>query len=87
MDPPTPKITFLLDKLIRQFADLSDNLERLNRHLNPIKSDDCLILEPSLQNIVDRDKEKQLLKRRWKIVLQDIIDEAISYDVLQTDPK
>lgn len=82
MDHPTPKMSLLLEKLIRQFVDLSDNLERLNRHINPPKSDNCLILEPSLYNIVDRYKEKQFLKRRWKIVIRDIVPEQIDYETL-----
>lgn len=82
MEHPTPKMTFLLEKLIRQFADLSDNLDRLSHHLQPKKSDDCLILIPAVYNIVDRDKEKAKRTKEWKIVLQEILSDAIEHESL-----
>ena len=80
MDYPTPRVAELLFRLSIQSAELQANMERLQRRLGI--DPELLVLNPAPENIVDRKKEKQRHRKRWTIVLKEIVDSAIEYESL-----
>ena len=80
MDYPTPRVAELLFRLSIQSAELQANMERLQRRLGI--DPELLVLNPAPENIVDRKKEKQRHRKRWTVVLKEIVDSAIEYESL-----
>lgn len=78
----TPKIEMLLFRLSVLSSDLALKLENLKRHIRKTDDDEIIILDPAIDNIVDRKKDKQRHLKSWKIELKDIVDTAIDYESL-----
>lgn len=81
MDTPTPKIQMLLFRLAVLSNDLNTNLQKLHGHFRQTP-DDTIVLNPAVENIVDRKKEKEHRKKEWRVTLKETIDTAIEYDEL-----
>lgn len=75
-DPPTPKIQQICFRLAILVSDLTTQLDSLTRRLG-VQTDDCLVLEAAKHNIVDRKKDKERHKKRWKVELKEILDSEI----------
>ena len=75
-DPPTPKLQALCFRLAVLHSELTLQLDKLNKRLG-VQTDDCLVLDAALYNIVDRKKDKERHKKSWKIELKEILDVAI----------
>jgi hypothetical protein len=80
MDFPTPRLAQLLLRLATQSSELQKNIETLNKRLG--LDSDVLVLQPAVNNIVDRKKEKERHKKRWKITIKEVVDSGIEYDTL-----
>ena len=76
---PTPKLASLCFQLIVLSSDLDRQLANLTKHLG-IDKEQTIILLPSLQNVVDKKKEKERHKKRWKIHLRDVVEDSVPYD-------
>ncbi len=77
-DPPTPKLRQLCFRLAVLASDLSLQLDQLTRRLGVVEPpDDCLVLSAALHNVVDRKKEKERHKKKWKIELKELLDTEI----------
>ena len=81
MDTPTPKIHQLCFRLTVLLSDLTTNLEKLTRRLG-YQTDECFVLNPSEENVVDRKKDKERHKKRWKVTLKEVLDTGIEYETL-----
>ena len=66
----TPKVAQLCVNLSILMANLETQMKRLAEHLG---AEDILILRPALENIVDREMQKILFKKQWKVKLLDTI--------------
>jgi hypothetical protein len=75
-DPPTPRIQELCFRLAVLSSDLALQLGQLTRRLG-VQTDECLVLSAALHNVVDRKKEKERHKKRWKIELKELLDTEI----------
>ena len=77
-DPPTPILRQLCFRLAVLASDLSLQLDQLTRRLGVVEPpDDCLVLSAALHNVVDRKKEKEHHKKKWKIELKELLDTEI----------
>lgn len=81
MEPPTPKLQMLLFRLAVLTSDLDKNLQKLHGHFRQT-SDDTIVLNPAVENIVDKKKIKERHLKAWKVTLKETIDTAIEYEPL-----
>ena len=81
METPTPKIQMLLFRLAVLSNDLNTNLQKLHRHFST-PDDQTIVLNPAVENIVDKKKIKERHLKSWKVTLKETIDTAIEYDEL-----
>lgn len=84
----TPRIAFLANRLQELSAELNKNLDTLSKKLGISDSSNeepVIILDKALHNIQDRQKDKEALKQRLKIEVQEILIEPIEYSEL-SDP-
>ena len=79
MDTPTPKIQMLLFRLAVLSNDLNTNLQKLHGHFHQTP-DDTIVLNPAVENIVDKKKIKERHLKSWKVTLKETIDTAIEPD-------
>ena len=77
----TPTLQMLLFRLAILSSDLDRNLQKLYGHFQQT-SDETIVLNPAIENIVDRKKEKEHRKKSWKVEMKDIIGTAIEYETL-----
>ena len=82
MDPPTPRLAQLAFRLTIELSDLQRSIERLMRHLR-VDTEECLVLDKALYNIVDKKKEKERHKKRWKVTIKETIETPIEYESLE----
>ncbi len=75
----TPKISLLLSKIQRLNNDLQKNMNRLVLRLDHLEQEP-IVLSASLENIVDRKKEKERHLKSYKVNLKEVLDTAIDYD-------
>lgn len=79
----TPRIALHLTRLQELQNDLTRNMNRLVKRLDKNSDEDnCLILLPAVHNIVDRKKDKERHKKRWKVKLYDIISSPVEFETL-----
>lgn len=78
--PTTPKIALLLDRLHVLNLEVAQHMNQLTKRLTHLE--DPLVLRPAKENIVDRKKEKQRHKKKWKVEVRDILDTPIEFDTL-----
>lgn len=81
MDTPTPKIHQLCFRLTVLSSELTTNLQKLTRRLG-YQTDECFVLNSSEENVVDRKRDKEKLKKQWKVTLKEILDTGIEYETL-----
>ena len=79
MEYPTPKILELSFRLTLLMADLERDLKRLQQRLGTLPDDQIFVLNPDPRNIKDLLKEKQRLRKQWKVVLKEILESDIDY--------
>ena len=77
----TPKVAQLCFRLAVLSADLQKQLDALNKRIG-FDEAQCIVLDPALQNIVDKKKDKERHLKRWKVQLKDIIDSSIEFERL-----
>jgi hypothetical protein len=82
MDPPTPRLAQLAFRLTIELSDLQRKTEKLMRHLH-IDTEECLVLDKALHNIVDKKKEKERHKKRWRVTIKETIETPIEYESLE----
>jgi hypothetical protein len=82
MDPPTPRLAQLAFRLAIELSDLQRKTEKLMRHLH-IDTEECLVLDKALHNIVDKKKEKERHKKRWRVTIKETIETPIEYESLE----
>jgi hypothetical protein len=46
------------------------------------QTDECFVLNSSEENVVDRKRDKEKLKKQWKVTLKEILDTGIEYETL-----
>ena len=80
MDYPTPKIAQHCFRLAVLAADLNKQIEKLQRRLH--LETDIIVLNAAIENIVDKKKEKENRKKRYKVELKDMIDTGLEYEEL-----
>jgi hypothetical protein len=79
----TPRLALHLTRLQELQNDLTRNMNKLVKRLDKNSDEDnCLVLIPALHNIVDRQKDKERHRKKWKIQLHDIISSAIEFETL-----
>ena len=64
----TPKMALLCTHLTDLVSTLTSQLDTLRSKLG---AEDILVLEPAVQNIVDRKKDKEALRRQWKLQIHE----------------
>ena len=79
----TPAVASLLVSLIDLCAQLTTDVDRLTKRLN--QPDTCLNLSAAPWNIVDRKKDKERLRRRWKVTLGEVLSEEIESEPLEEE--
>lgn len=79
----TPRLSLHLTRLQELQNDLTRNMNSLVKRLDKSNyTDDCLVLIHAVHNIVDRQKEKERHRKKWKIELKDSISSAIEFETL-----
>jgi hypothetical protein len=81
MEPPTPRLAQLAFRLAVELSELQRQTEKLMHHLH-IDTEECLVLQKALHNVVDRKKEKENHKKRWRVAIKEIIETPIDYESL-----
>jgi len=79
MEAPTPKITYLTSRIGILMTDLQSQTATLLKKLGH-KEEDVIILSTATHNIVDRKKEKEHHKKKWKVELKDIVKNSVEWD-------
>jgi len=76
---PTPTLTALCFKLSELMGTLIVQIESLSKRLD---AEEVFVLNPSLDNVVDREKEKHKRKNQWRITLQEQMGAVIADEEL-----
>ena len=72
----SPRIAQLCFRLAVLTADLNKQLDALNKRIG-FNQEECIVLDPALQNVVNKKKVKQRHLKSWKVTLREIIDTPI----------
>ena len=75
MEYPTPKVQDLCFRLTLLVSDLEADVKRLQAKLGV--SEEVFVLNNDPWNIVDRKKEKERHRKRWKVTLREILTTGI----------
>ena len=75
MEYPTPKVQDLCFRLTLLVSDLEADVKRLQAKLGV--SEEVIVLNNDPWNIVDRKKEKERHRKRWKVTLREILTTGI----------
>ena len=67
----TPKIEALLNRLQVLNNELAKNMIVLANQLHHLEEEEVIVLSYAKHNIVDRKKDKERLKKQWKVTLLD----------------
>lgn len=79
MEYPTPRILELSLRLVGLMSDLQRDIDRLHKRLGVKVPDDYdFHLNAGREHIVDRRKEKQKLRRQWRVALHEILRSDIT---------
>ena len=76
MEYPTPKVQDLCFRLTLLVSDLEKDLSRLRAKLGVVP-EEVIVLNNDPWNIVDRKKEKERHRKRWKVTLREILTTGI----------
>lgn len=87
METPTPKLQMLLFRLAVLTSDLDKNLKKLHGHFHPPSDDQTIVLNPAVENIVDKVRMKKKLRASWKVEMREVITDAIEFEELDHDTK
>lgn len=73
----TPRIFDLLCKIEEHSSEIQKKIDSIKKRF---QQDDCLVLRPAVENIVDRNADKERHKKRWKIEIKDVVESYFAYD-------
>lgn len=76
----TPRVADLCFRLAVLTSDLNTQLASLAKHLH---AEDILVLRNASENIVDRKKDKERHKKRWKIQLKELLNSEIEFESIE----
>ena len=76
---PTPTLAALCLRLNELMGNLLVQIDSLSKRLD---AEEVFILNPSLENIVDREKEKHKRRNQWRVTLHEQMGAAIADEEL-----
>lgn len=82
--PTTPKVALLLSRLNALNLELTKNMNQLTKRLSHLE-EESFVLQPAKENIVDRKKEKERHKKRWKVQLKEVLETPVEFEILKID--
>lgn len=82
MEAATPRVREIILKLKQQIRDLDEKIEKLAKRYNLSDDEEPLELLPSIENIVDRKKEKRRHLKSYKIEIKESMVDPEEYECL-----
>lgn len=78
----TPRLAQLCFSLAVLSSDLTRQIDTLTKRVG-CDTKECLVLLPARQNIVDRKKDKEHHRAKWKVQMREIISDAVEFEELK----